>query len=56
MGTYPRHLVRQGVVLLMFYIVKDGYVHQYIAIGTGSASYYTDASVRPGFRGSVNVQ
>jgi hypothetical protein len=39
----------------IFYI-KNGYVQQYTAIGTGGLGCYTDASLRPGFRGSANVQ
>lgn len=37
----------------IFYI-KDGRVQQYIASGTGGAICMTDATLRPGYRGSSN--
>ena len=39
----------------IFYI-KDGYVQQVLAIGTGGGRCYTNAASRPDFRGSVNIQ
>lgn len=39
----------------IFYI-KDGYVQQYTAIGTGGVRCYTNEALRPGFRGSTNFQ
>ena len=39
----------------IFYI-KNGYVQQYTAIGTGGAQCMTMESLRPGFRGAANVR
>src|SRR5664279_1215886 len=38
----------------IFYI-KDGRVQQVTLIGTGGARCYSNESLRPGFRGSVNI-
>jgi hypothetical protein len=38
----------------IFYI-KDGYVQQYTAIGTGGVRCYTNEALRPGFRGSTRL-
>jgi len=39
----------------IFYI-KDGRVQQVTLIGTGGARCYSNESLRPGFRGSVNIR
>jgi hypothetical protein len=39
----------------IFYI-KNGVITQYTPIGTGGMRCYTDARVRPGFRGATNIQ
>lgn len=39
----------------IFYI-KNGYVQQYVAIGTGGVRCLTTAELRPGYRGSANLR
>ena len=39
----------------IFYI-KNGYVQQYLAIGTGGVRCLTTAELRPGYRGSANLR
>jgi hypothetical protein len=35
--------------------IKDGRVQQVLAIGSGGARCYTNETMRPGYRGSINV-
>ena len=39
----------------IFYI-KDDRIQQFTAIGTGGMRCYTNEKIRPGFRGSTNIQ
>jgi hypothetical protein len=39
----------------IFYI-KNGYVQQYLAIGTVGMGCMTTAELRPGYRGSANLR